>query len=187
MPIVMVNFKFKIIYKVLANILDQVLPHIISKEQRGFAHGREINNCICLASEAINLIRKKAFGVNFSLNINTSKAFDTLNRGLFHKVINKFSFKSIFCNWFHVILSFSYISIYINGAYQGLFKCGIWMRQGYPLHPLLFCILEDVLSKSIAKLIVDGKLAQIKGVRPFFDPSHCLYVDDVIIYYNEKA
>jgi hypothetical protein len=78
-PIALANFKFKIISKVLADDrLAQILPSIISKEQRGFVNGRNIKDCICLTSEAVNLLPKKAFGGNLALKIDISKAFDTL-------------------------------------------------------------------------------------------------------------
>jgi hypothetical protein len=76
-PIALANFKFKIISKVLADDrLAQILPSIISKEQRGFVNGRNIKDCICLTSEAVNLLPKKAFGGNLALKIDISKAFD---------------------------------------------------------------------------------------------------------------
>lgn len=45
-PIALANFKFKIITKVLADRLANILPTIISKEQRGFIRGRNIKDCI---------------------------------------------------------------------------------------------------------------------------------------------
>lgn len=50
MPIAMANFKFKVISKILADRLTRILPKIISKEQRGFITGRQIEDCICLTS-----------------------------------------------------------------------------------------------------------------------------------------
>jgi hypothetical protein len=38
-PIALANFKFKIITKVLGDRLSQILPSLISKEQRGFIKG----------------------------------------------------------------------------------------------------------------------------------------------------
>ncbi|MCI16088.1 RNA-directed DNA polymerase (Reverse transcriptase), partial [Trifolium medium] len=53
-PIALANFKFKIISKILASRLARVAPTIISSNQRGFIPGRQISDCICLTSEAIN-------------------------------------------------------------------------------------------------------------------------------------
>jgi hypothetical protein len=78
-PIAMANFKFKIISKVLADRLAKIMPTLISKEQRGFIQGRNIKDCICLTSEAINLLHKKSFGGNVAIKIDIYKAFDTLD------------------------------------------------------------------------------------------------------------
>jgi len=64
-PIAMAaNFKFKVICKVIADILAQIMPTIISKEQMGLIHGRNIKDYICTASKVANLLHNKAFGGN---------------------------------------------------------------------------------------------------------------------------
>jgi hypothetical protein len=78
-PIAMANFKFKIISKVIADRLASILPNLISKEQHGFIHGRDIKDCLCIASEAANLLHNKSFGGNLALKIDITKAFDTLD------------------------------------------------------------------------------------------------------------
>jgi len=45
-----------------ANILYDV-PKIIFEQQRGFIPGREIQDCIIVASEAVNQLHKKVYGV----------------------------------------------------------------------------------------------------------------------------
>jgi hypothetical protein len=60
------------------------------------------------------------------------------------------------------------------------------VRQGDPLSPLLFCIAEDVLSRSIAKLVQEGKLDLIKGTRHVSVPSHTFYADDLMIFCKGK-
>lgn len=82
-PIAMANFKFKIISKVLADRLAKIMFGIVSKEQRGFIQGRNIKDCICLDSEAVNFLHKKSYGGNLALKIDISKAFDTLDWNFF--------------------------------------------------------------------------------------------------------
>jgi len=53
-PIAMANFKFKIISKVIADRLAPIMPSIISEEQMGFIHQRNIRDCLCIASEDTN-------------------------------------------------------------------------------------------------------------------------------------
>ena len=57
--IVVANFKFKIISKILADRLALVAARIISPNQYGFVQGRHNQDCIGIASEAINMLSKK--------------------------------------------------------------------------------------------------------------------------------
>lgn len=45
-PIAMANFKFKIISKIIADRLAKIMPNIISEEQMGFIHDRNIKDCL---------------------------------------------------------------------------------------------------------------------------------------------
>jgi len=185
-PIALANFKFKVISKVLADRLSKIMPQIISNEQRGFIQGRNIKDCICLASEVANILHKKAFGGNLALKIEISKAFDTLNWNLLLTILICFSFNEQFCKWIEVILNSATLSISINGSQHGYFHCNRGVRQGDPLSPLLFCLAEDVLRRSISKIVEDGKLELFKASRSVNIPSHSMYADDIMVYCKGK-
>jgi len=179
-PIAMANFKFKIISKIIADRLATLMPTIVSKEQMGFIHGRNIKDFLCIASKATNLLHNKAFGGNLAMKIDITKAFDTLEWSFLLKVLKSFGFNEFFCNWIHVILKSTFLSVSINGKSHGYFNATRGVRQGDPLSPLLFCLVEDVLSRSISKLVEDGKLQKIKGTRNISVPSHSFYADDIL-------
>lgn len=96
-PIALANFQFKIITKVLADRLAFVAPTIISENQRGFIHGSNIADCICITSEAINLLDKKIFGGNLALKIDVRKAFNTMVWKFLLQVLQAFGFNNTFC------------------------------------------------------------------------------------------
>jgi hypothetical protein len=181
-PIALANFKYKIISKILADRLAQILPSIISKEQRGFIKGRQIKDCICLTSEIVNMLHKKSYGGNLAIKIDIAKAFDTIDWNFLLNVLKAFGFHSTFCNWIKVILESAKLSISINGKQEGYFSCSRGVRQGDPLSPLLFCLAEEVLSRGITNLVNAGQLKLIQGIRNNTIPSHCLYADDVMIF-----
>lgn len=137
-PIALANFKFKIITKILAYRLAKIASKIISPNQRGFIQGREIGDCICLASEGINLLERKSFGRNITLKIGIKKEFDTIDWNFLLKVLQSFGFDNKFCFWVEIILKSARLSISVNGKSTGLFSCSRRVRQGDPLSPLLF-------------------------------------------------
>lgn len=122
-PIALANFKFKIITKILAERLAPIMKTIISEEKRGFIQGRNIRDCICTTSEAINLLNNKSFGGNVDFKIDIAKAFDTIEWDFLLKVLKQFGFNDVFCNWIQVILESANLSISINGKQHGYFKC----------------------------------------------------------------
>lgn len=71
-PIAMGNFKWRIISKILADILAVILPNIISKEKMGFIKRRKIKDCICITSEIANLLHKKSFGGSLAIKVDIS-------------------------------------------------------------------------------------------------------------------
>lgn len=68
--------------------------------------GRNSKECICVASEAANLLDYKAFGGNLALKLDIRKAFDTLDWNFIISVLETFRFNSTFCNWIKTILFF---------------------------------------------------------------------------------
>ncbi|MCI11013.1 RNA-directed DNA polymerase (Reverse transcriptase), partial [Trifolium medium] len=60
-PIALANFIFKILTKIIADRLASIAPKLVSEHQRGFIPGRQISDCVIVASEAINVLHKKSF------------------------------------------------------------------------------------------------------------------------------
>ncbi|XP_026459411.1 uncharacterized protein LOC113360077 [Papaver somniferum] len=75
------------------------------------------------------------------------------------------------------------VSVMINGGPNGFFSVGRGLRQGYPLYPILFVLMEDVLSRNISKMVAEGKISPIV-IRNEIHPSHMFFVDDVFIFCN---
>jgi len=186
-PIALSNFKFKIVTKILADRMVPIMKSIISDEQRGFIQGRNIRDCICTTSEAINLLHNRYFGGNIAFKVDIAKVFDTIEWSFLLKVLKQFGFNSKFCSWISAILESANLSISINGKQHGFFKCKRGVRQGDPLSPILFCLAEDVLSRSIKNLVEQGKVELIKGSRNHYVPSHTLYVDDIMVFCKAKS
>lgn len=95
-PIALANFEFKVITKIMADRLASVAAKIISKQQRGFIKRMSIVDCICTASEVINMLDHKSYGGNVALKFDIKKAFDTMNWYFLLQVLSSFGFDDIF-------------------------------------------------------------------------------------------
>ncbi|KAF1892478.1 hypothetical protein Lal_00010944 [Lupinus albus] len=170
-PFALANFQFKIITKILASRLVVIAPKI-----RGFLKDRHIQDCICLASEDANLLDYKTIGGNLAIKLDIKKAFDTLDWIFLQDTLNGFGFNV------KVILHSTKLSININGEYVGFVHCLRGVRQEDHISPLLFSLAEDVFSRGISKLVVEGKLNPISGPSGLKTTSHVLYTDDILIF-----
>ena len=130
---------------------------IIYPNQYGFVQGREIQDCIGIASKAINMLSKKDRGGNVAYKVDIHKAFDTLSWKFLLLVLTRFGFHLSFVSWITTILRSAILSIIINGSLVGFFPYSIGVRQCDPLSPLLFFLTEEVLSRGISKLVNDKK------------------------------
>jgi len=122
MPIVVANFKFKIISKILADRLVLMAARIISPNQYGFVQGRQIQDCIGIASEAINMFSEKVRGGNVAYKVDIYKVFDTLSLKFLLLVLTRFGFHPSFVSWISTILYLSMLSIRINGSLVDFFS-----------------------------------------------------------------
>lgn len=113
-----------------------------------------------------------------------SKAFDTLSWTFLLKVLKAFGFADQFCSWISSILYSAFIFVSFNGTQTGYFSCKNEVRQGDPLSPILFCLVKDVLSRGISKLVENNQVELIKATRNSKVPSHVLYADDIMVFYK---
>ena len=82
MPISLVGGLYKLLVKVLANRLKQVMGKVVSSSQNAFVEGRQILDAVLIANEAVDfLLRSNECGVMCKLDI--EKAYDHLKWDFF--------------------------------------------------------------------------------------------------------
>ncbi|XP_026442388.1 uncharacterized protein LOC113341892 [Papaver somniferum] len=115
----------------------------------------------------VNELQIKRKEGNVGLKLDIMQAFDTVSWSFILEVFRQYGFSD---SWFLV-----------NGSPEGFFSIDRGLRQGDPLSPLIFELIEDVLSRNITKLFREGKMTTMvtrKGISPI----HLFFADDIMIF-----
>ena len=100
-PISLVGGLYKILTKVLANIIKRVMSLIISQAQNAFIEGRQILDAILIANEAVDsILRKEKSGLLCKLDI--EKAYDHISWDFLFQILEKMGFGRKWISWIKV-------------------------------------------------------------------------------------
>ncbi|XP_026420077.1 uncharacterized protein LOC113316058 [Papaver somniferum] len=103
------------------------------------------------------------------------KIFTKILATLLGKVLDKFVSEE------QVAFMKARISVLLNGSPEGFFSINRGIHQGDPLSPLIFVLIEDVLSRNTLKLFNEGKMIHMV-TRKGISPTHLFFADDIMIF-----
>ena len=165
-PISLLTTDYKLITKMIATRLSQVLPSIINNDQTGYIKGRFIGENIRTISDIIEYCKiRKLTGI--LLLIDFEKAFDTVKWNYMYKVIKKFNFGPKFQKWVKLIYNNIKSTVMNNGYFSSYFTIHRGVRQGCPISAYLFLLIVETLGcyirncKTIKGISVQGKNIKI--------------------------
>ncbi|XP_026399704.1 uncharacterized protein LOC113295588 [Papaver somniferum] len=172
-----------VIQKDLYNAITYCWKHqrIPNGEQVAFMKGRNIHENISVASEMVNDLKTKRKGGNVGLKLDITQAFDTVRWSFVLNVFRRYGFSQQWCSWIYSLLSSARISIILNGSPEGFFKTNRGLRQDDPLSPLIFVLIEDVLSRNLTKLFLENKMTPMLSKKGIY-PTHLFFADDIMIF-----
>ncbi|XP_035540358.1 uncharacterized protein LOC118344262 [Juglans regia] len=95
-----------------------------------------------------------------------------------------FGFSDSVCQIIANCVQSQWFSVMMNGTLKGFFQSARGLRQGDPLSPYLFILMEEVLSRLLRSNFQDGRIGKFS--HPIGAPlvSHLLYADDILIFTN---
>lgn len=177
-PISLCNALYKIISKVAANRLKNIIPHTISDDQKAFIKGRQLMDEAILIHELIHSLTSNS--QKGLLKLDMKKAFDRVNWQFLLRIMSTFGFDDGWIQWISALIGCPSFSVIINGSAQGFFNSSRGLRQGDPLSPYLFIIVVEALGRGIRHLQTTN---QVKGLKINMCPpvTHSQFADDTLL------
>ena len=184
-PISLVTSLYKVISKVLASRLREVLGNTISQSQGAFVQKRQILDAVLVANEVVEEVRKqKRKGLVFKIDF--EKAYDHVEWNFVDDVLERKGFGVKWRGWIIGCLESVNFSIMINGKPRGKFRASRGLRQGDPLSPFLFTLVSDVLSRIIERAQDVNLVHGIVSGHDQVEVSHLQFADDTIFLLDGK-
>ncbi|GKV05111.1 hypothetical protein SLEP1_g17152 [Rubroshorea leprosula] len=151
-PISLIGCIYKILSKLLANIVNRILEGIIGENQFAFIEGRQLVDGVVVVNETIDGVRKKKSQC-FVFKIDFEKAYDKLSWHFLDYMIEKMGFDVV---------------------WRG------WISEWDPLSPFLFLIVAEALNGLTTEVVSKGFLQGVKIGEGELQVSHLQFADDTI-------
>ena len=181
-PISLLTTDYKLLTKMLANNLSNVLPTVINNDQTAYLKGRYIGENIRTITDIIDLCKAKNMTAALLL-VDFEKAFDTVRWKFLFKILQKFNFGTIFIKWIHILYSNIQSTIINNGYFSPYFNIQRGVRQGCPISAYLFLLVVEILAVWIrANKNINGIRTKHKEIK-----ISQLADDTTLIIQNEKS
>lgn len=112
--------------------------------QSAFIRGRNIYNGWIIASEVLNVMKRRKECLIFKLNF--EKAYDCVHCHFIFFFLRKIGLDERWISWITICILIALVSILVNGSPGPRFYMECGMRQGCPLSPLLFNLVAKAFS-----------------------------------------
>ena len=175
---------YKIISKVLANRLKQILPQIISPTQSAFVPGWLITDNVLVAYETLHAMhcQKKGKKGSLALKLDISKAYDQVEWPFLHGVMSKLGFLERWISRVMECVTTLSFSILINGKPYGNISPSRGLRQGDPLSPYLFLLCVEGFTSLLTRAEMEGRITGVSICRRAPTISNLLFADDSLLF-----
>ena len=128
----MVGALYKIISKILASHLKEVIAPLIDESQSVFVMNRQILDGVLIGNESLRWLQKRKIPGTL-IKLDFQKAYDLVNWSFLKLVMKKLGFGRQWIRWIMNCDTSASMSILLNGSPLKIFKMEKGLRQGDPL------------------------------------------------------
>ena len=178
-PISLVGALYKILAKVLAGRIKNVLSSVIDECQSAFLKNRGILDSVLLANEVVEDLRREGKS-GLCLKVDFEKAYDSVRWEFLYDMLNRMGFDSRWVMWIKGCLESATVSVLVNGSPTEEFKPTRGLRQGDPLAPFLFIVVAEGLAGLVRQGVKSNILSGLKIGRKEVELSILQFADDTL-------
>jgi len=114
-PISLVGVFYKIVTKVLAGRIKEVLALVIDEHQSAFLRNRGLLDSVLIANDVVEEVRRNMRSA-FCFKVDYEKAYDSVRWNFLFDMLHRLGFHSKWIKWVTGCLKSSSISVLINGS-----------------------------------------------------------------------
>jgi hypothetical protein len=166
-PISLCNVIYKIISKMLASRLKEILPEVISPMQSAFVPGCLITDNVLVAYESVHTIKNKRSGKMglCVVKLDMHKAYDRVEWVFLEKIMRRMGFDDGWISLMMACVRSVRYQVRFNSEETDMFVPTRGLCQGDPLSPYLFMLCAEGLSSLLLHEEEVGDIDGGKGVQ----------------------
>ena len=145
-PLSMLCTDYKLLASSVATRLASVAAKIILPEQTGFMAGRHIGENVLLVQGVLDLAEEGCM-----VMLDQEKAYDRVCWSFLHRALERYGFGPAFRAAVATLYNGSVSCVQVNGWTSASFALQRSVRQGDPLSPLLYNLVDNALAAAIMR------------------------------------
>ena len=185
-PISLVGSMYKVLAKVLANRLREVISSVVSESQSAFVKGKQILDGILIANEVVDEAKRLKKEL-LMFKVDFEKAYDSVDLNYLDSVMANMNFPTLWRKWISECVGTVMASVLVNGSSTEEFSIECGLRQGDPLSPFLFLLAAEGFNIVMEAMVGVNRFTGYRvGSMGEVNLTHLQFADDTLII-GEKS